>query len=590
MKRIFAAILCVAMILNMSTVTAFAASGDSSVLILPEDDGTGYPVTGISGDSYKNNDDVTKLIVPENITRLGEGVFIGCSNLEQIKLHDKIQVIGERAFEGTSYYEDRDNWENGVLYIGDALIKADPEKIAETYSIRKGTRIIADGAFKDCKKLSSVTIPDTIEYVGTDAFAGTAYFENQENWSNNAIVLDYLLLAVDKEYTGAFNVPDGIKSIADSTFKHSKVTQLTTPDSLKYIGYNAFFDSQELKTVQLAKNVKTLGRGPFRMCTELSEIIVHEENEFFAVVDGVLYNKHLSSVIRCPQKLLGNVVIPHSATRINAYAFEWCTEIENINIPEGCVFIGNSAFSVCENLSDVVLPGSMEYIDQYAFSYCNGIESIKIPDNVYYLGQYAFTCCMGLKEVEIGNGITSLREGLFESAEKLNSVNLGVNIEEISDSAFSFTKYIYNVSKYRNGLLIASDKYLITVAQDVTNCVIPFGVAIIADGAFENLSEGDCLKEIHIPSTVKKFNWGAFVDVPKRIPVFYSGSWNDVVSTTEFNLNCINLHTIDFRITIWAVIVLSGTFIIFTLGVIVFNHFKRRIEQETEMEDEYAEE
>ena len=70
MKRIFTAIICVAIVLTMSTVTAFASSEDSNVLKLPEDDGTGYPVTGISGDSYKNNDDVTKLVVPENITRL----------------------------------------------------------------------------------------------------------------------------------------------------------------------------------------------------------------------------------------------------------------------------------------------------------------------------------------------------------------------------------------------------------------------------------------------------------------------------------------------------------------------------------------
>lgn len=383
MKRIFAAIMCVAIVLTMSTVTAFASSKDNSILKLPEDDGTGYPVTGISGDSYKNNDDVTKLVVPENITRLGERVFIGCSNLEQIKLHDKIQVIGESAFERTAYYDDKDNWEDGVLYIGDALIKADSKKIGEAYSIRKGTRIIADGAFADCQKLNSITIPDTVEYVGTGAFDGTAYFEAQENWSDNMLFLDHLLLAIDKEYAGVVDVPEGIITIADGAFAHSKLTELTTPDSLKHIGYNAFWDCQNLTKVSIEKSVTTIGRGPFRMCTDLSGILVHEENENFAVVDGVLYNKQLSAVIRCPHKFTGDVVIPHSVTKINAYAFEWCTEIESVDIPEGCVFIGNSAFSVCENLSDVILPESMEYIDQYAFSYCNSIESFEVPDNKF---------------------------------------------------------------------------------------------------------------------------------------------------------------------------------------------------------------
>lgn len=588
MKRIFTIFICVAIVLTMSTFTAFASGG--SILELPEDDGTGYPVTGISGDSYKNNDDVTKLVVPENITRLGEGVFIGCSNLEQIKLHDKIQVIGESAFERTAYYEDKDNWDEGVLYIGDALIKADPDKITETYIIRKGTRIIADAAFKDCKNLSAVTLPDTIEYVGTDAFVGTSFFENQENWSGNMLVLDHVLLSVDDEYVGDIAVADGIVTIADGAFKHAKITKLTTPDSLKHIGYNTFLDCQNLTTVHIGKSVETVGRGPFRMCTELAEISVQEENENFAVVDGVLYNKQLSAVIRCPHKLTGDVIIPRSVTKINAYAFEWCTEIESVDIPEGCVFIGNSAFSVCENLSDVILPESMEYIDHYAFSYCNSIESITVPDNVYYLGKYAFTCCMELKEVALGNKITILKEGLFESAEKLNIVNLGENIEEISCSAFEFTKYISNVSKYKNGLLIASEKYLIKVAPDIVNCTIPSGVTVIADGAFEDLTEESPIKEIHVPVSVKKFNWRAFADIPERTPVYYSGSWNSFLAKTDFDWDCINLHTTDFKTTIWSVVTLSGVLILFVAGIVVFNNLRKRYEQETETEEEYAEE
>lgn len=146
----------------------------------------------------------------------------------------------------------------------------------------------------------------------------------------------------------------------------------------------------------------------------------------------------------------------------------------------------------------------MEYIDHYAFSYCNSIESITVPNNVYYLGKYAFTCCMELKEVVLGNKITVLKEGLLESAEKLNIVTLGENIEEINESAFRFTKYVSNVSKYKNGLLVASDKYLIKVAQDVVNCAIPNGVIVIADGAFENLTEESSIKEIHVPASAKK--------------------------------------------------------------------------------------
>lgn len=69
MKRIITVFLCMVMIVIMSTGTVFAASDDRA-LTLPEDDGTGYPVTGIT-DSYNNDDEVIKVIVPEKYPQVG---------------------------------------------------------------------------------------------------------------------------------------------------------------------------------------------------------------------------------------------------------------------------------------------------------------------------------------------------------------------------------------------------------------------------------------------------------------------------------------------------------------------------------------
>lgn len=589
MKRIIVTILSVLLLISMLSITTLASSEDG-VLTLPEDDGTGYPITGIS-DSYSHDEDIVKVIVPENIVRLGDEAFYQCSNLNQIKLHSKIQRIGEKAFEGTAYFKDPDNWDkDGVLYIGDCLIKADPNKIPEVYEIRNGTRLIAAGAFRNCEKLNMITIPDTIEYVGEGAFAGTDFYNNNENWVNNTLAVEHVLIAVNEECTGNFVVHEGIKSIADRAFSHSKITEVFTPSSLEKIGQDAFWDCQNLLKVTLSKNVDALGRGPFRACNNLQEIIVHEDNESYAVVDGVLFDKQLSAVIRCPEAKEGAISLPHSVKRINAYAFEWCTKITSVEIPEGCVFIGNAAFSTCENLSYVTLPELLEYIDNSAFAYCNSLESVNVPDNVYYLGKWAFNCCMNLKSVEIGNGIEELRYCLFESCEKLNTVTLGENIKEIDDTAFLFTKYISNVSNYNNGLLIASDKYLIKVDKDVTACYIPSGVTVIADGAFEYPSEEGFLTEIHVPSSLVRFNYGAFYDVPNKTPVYYDGTIEDFIDITNFDWKCINLHTTDFRTTIWAVVALGGVFTVFTIGIIVIDRLKKRNMQETEEEDEYAEE
>lgn len=587
MKKLGSILICIILMFSMVTVSASATSNEG-ILTLPEDDGSGYPVTGIS-DSYSYDEEVYKVIVPENIVRLGDQAFYSCTNLYQIKLHDKIQRIGKQAFEKTELYEDADNWSDGVLYIGDALIKANPDMIAETYQIKEGTRLIADGAFENCENLATIELPDTVEYVGADAFLGTSLMNNKENWSNNALIIEHVLIAVDKEYNGVFSVPDGIRTIADYAFAHVKVTEVVTPDSLMHVGFNCFWDCQELVKVSLGKSVSTLGRGPFRMCNKLETITVHEDNENFAVSDGVLYNHQLSSVVKCPQMTPGRVILPYTIKKINAYAFEWCTEMESIEIPEGCVFIGNSAFSTCENLTDVVLPETLEYIDTSAFSYCNSIESISIPDNVYYLGKYAFNCCLNLKEVEIGHGIDELKYCLFESCEKLNKVTLGDNIRVIDDTAFLFTRFVSNVSNYQNGLLVVSDRYLIKVAHDVTSCYIPNGIAIIADGAFEYPSEEGRLSEVHVPPSIERMNWGAFHEVPETTPIYFNGSIERFINITNFDWDCINLYTSDFNSSVWSVIILTGCLIVLITGVAILNRIKRKQILCAETEEEHGE-
>lgn len=70
-----------------------------------------------------------------------------------------------------------DNWDNGALYIDNALIKVN-ENIAESYQIKSGTKIIANGAFDRNKVVTDVVIPNTVEHIGEKAFYSCSYLEN----------------------------------------------------------------------------------------------------------------------------------------------------------------------------------------------------------------------------------------------------------------------------------------------------------------------------------------------------------------------------------------------------------------------------
>lgn len=588
MKRFILLLVCLVLMLSFVSMPSFSAEEDS-VLVLPEDDGSEYPVTGVVDEWYSYDETIKSVVVPENVVRLGDRVFYECENLAEIQLNNKLQRIGAEAFVGTAYYENEDNWVDGVLYIGDALIKARPEAVTGIYTVRAGTRIIADEAFKNCENLSRISIPDTVEYIGEDAFSDTAFFNNKDNWNKGALILNHVLLTVDKEYSSKFTVPEGIKTIADCAFENvSSVTEVTTPDSLVHIGLNVFRNCESLSKVSISKNVETLGRGPFRDCNKLKEIIVDAENNHFTVIDGVLYTKDLTAVVKCPEKKTGKVSVPKSVTKINAYAFQWCEFIEEVTIPEGVVFIGESAFAYCSRLTSITIPESVEYIARFAFAYCNGLTSVVINDNVEYLGGYAFTCCMGLQEVTIGDGVKEINSNTFEYCENLSTVKLGDNIKRISRTAFRKTKLISDESNYEDGLLIVSDCYLVNVSDTVTDCIIPDGIILIADGAFDSVANRGNLQKIIVPNTIRKFNKAAFA-VVNEIPVYYDDDIFVFAAISEFNRNSINLYTNNLRKTQWIAVSSIAVFVIFVVCVIVVNIYRSKQPLSEERSGDYVE-
>lgn len=586
MKKIFALTLCLLIALGATPVCAHIFEGEyiySSVVTLPEDDGSGYPITGVNTERYRENSYIEELIVPENIVRLGEELFYWCFKLRTISLHGGIQSIGEKCFYGTAYYNDESNWDaDGVLYIGDNLIRADPERIGTTYEIPSGVRLIADGAFRGCYGLESVTIPDSVEYVGKDAFADTALLTAGER-EDGLLYVDSILIACDTiacdaEVAGVVEIREGTRTIADAAFLDADgVTEVRCPDSLRHIGQDAFCGCSALKKMDLNRT-ETVGRGPFYGCDELSVLTVSEENAFFTVRDGVLFDKEQTTVVRCPQKKTGTVVLPETTVRIAAYSFTDCAELERVVVPEGVLFVGYDAFHGC-GLRELTLPESVEYIDKYAFCECDGISEVAIPSGATYLGDGAFMGCSGLETVSFGEAIDELRDYTFADCENLTTVRLvassGKALSWISYSAFSGTRFLQNTTRYENGLLLLGGKYLIRAAEDVKTCDIPEGVVGIADGALSDVSD---LRVVRIPSGVRKGLWGLAVSIDDSVRIDYDGTTEDFERVYDGYLNDLNLHTNDLRFATAAFGVLLFLLIGFVVGVRVWESVRRKKE------------
>ncbi len=176
-----------------------AAFGDCSSLtniIIPNS------VISIGILAFSGCSGLRSITIPDSVTSIGEGAFYYCSSLTNITISDSVTYIGARAFYGTAYYNNEDKWVNGVLYINNQLIEAE-DSLLGAYTIRKGTKCIAAGAFKDCSSLTSVTISDGIVKIGEYAFGYCSsltdiYFEGAKaRW-----------LSIDKGDEWDYNIGD----------------------------------------------------------------------------------------------------------------------------------------------------------------------------------------------------------------------------------------------------------------------------------------------------------------------------------------------------------------------------------------------
>ncbi len=126
----------------------------------------GKHITSVGNWSFLHCENLNEITIPNSVTSLGEGAFF-YSGLESITLHDGIQHIGADVFTHTPYYNDENNWVDGILYVGNHLIKATYDK--EQYTISPGTKTIAAFAFAH-NPLQQIDIPQSVEYINEMSF------------------------------------------------------------------------------------------------------------------------------------------------------------------------------------------------------------------------------------------------------------------------------------------------------------------------------------------------------------------------------------------------------------------------------------
>jgi hypothetical protein len=255
---------------------------------------------------------------------------------------------------------------------------------------------IGDLAFASKSGLTSVSMPDSVTSIGYGAFA----------------YCDQLTTVV---------LSQGLVSIGDNAFFPAPMlSSLSLPDGLVSIGQYAF-SGTGLESIDIPGSLSSLGYCALTGLRALVSIEVDPGNAHYASVDGVLYDKEVSTLITCPSARQGSLTIPASVTNIDEYSFT-SASLSSVIIPDTVISIGQNAFCACERLASVNIPDGLTTISTSAFSYCYALTSITIPDSVSRIQYAAFFFCINLGSVTIGASVTTIDGSAFAQCSSLRTM------------------------------------------------------------------------------------------------------------------------------------------------------------------------
>ena len=357
----------------------------------------------------------------ENVKNMIEMSLIGVANKEDgsllYKLQDEAKSAtqnrpetseGKKAFGGYT-------WSYRVRNEGATLVAEKDGKyscavsptptgkvaIPPTLNYIKVTRIGQD-AFRNCKELTSVTIPEGVTHIDVHAFDNCTGLKS--------VSLPSSLKDIGYAAFGgcvaleSVTIPNGVKSIGPDAFNGCRaIKSVVIPESVTRIGDRAFCGCRELESVAIPAGVASIGKGVFGGCNALKLINVDSGNQAYIVVDGVLYTKDRSELVMYPNPP-ATVVIPEDVTSIRAWAFTGGRGMTSVTIPESVTNIG-----------------------EIAFIGCDGLKSITIPSRVKSMGEHVFERCSELTEVKMLGERPEAPENLFPGCGKLKTIHVPAN-------------------------------------------------------------------------------------------------------------------------------------------------------------------
>lgn len=330
-----------------------------------------------------------------------------------------------------------------------------------------------------------------------------------------------------------------MKMASSSFYEANNIKEIRIPQGCTQMGQAISF-CDAVETVYIPASITKFDASNFFACPKLKTIVVDEGNDVYCSVDGVMFSKDKTKIVRFPtinseayailntvntigeqafyDSNVKNVEIPSSVTYIQRSAFNSCKKLETLTIPNSVISIGGNAFAGCSNLTSITLSDELEKIEGSTFNFCNSLRTLHFGKKIKEIDPYAFSYCPSLQRFSVDemNSVYSTNDGILfdKDGERVvrcpeglyaDELRLADDVKEIGDHAFM------RCANIRTFVLPPSLETIGDYAFDacaVEVFDIPDGVSQIGNNAFNNC---DSLRTAVIPAKVTEIPNGAYI-------------------------------------------------------------------------------
>lgn len=380
--------------------------------------------TSLPSTAFGNCPKLRKLIIRNPIST-GNNAFYQTSNLTQVMVYGGLNTYLQCNFGASA----------GPLRASGCSLTDENGTLIDSVTFPVGTQTIQRELFNGYGKLASVTIPESVTTIQSDAFRNcniqrvdiedlTSWINiSFENYNANPVRRSLHLYVNGIEPTEVLPYGSTVNNTTQHVFPQdvttikrdalggiSSLVHVTIPNTVTQIDNAIFSNCHNLQSVDFQQNsqLTNIGAYMFERCYALTSI----------TIPSTVTTIGESAFIDCTN--LSSISIPNSVTSIGASAFNNCSSLTSINIPEGVTSIGNNAFGNMKYLTgDIVIPDTVT-----TFGNDN-------PNGDAFMFQNTGTSGTGVNNVTIGEGIVYLSRRCMQGMKVIGQITLPSNLQRM---------------------------------------------------------------------------------------------------------------------------------------------------------------